>query len=39
MKKGITRYQKHPTLQDRYEIEEGLNTNHTLTDIAEMLAI
>lgn len=37
MEKDITRYQKHLTLQDRYEIEEGLNTNHTLTDIAEML--
>lgn len=38
MEEYITRYQKYLTLQDRYEIEEGLNTNHTLTDIAEMLA-
>ena len=32
-----SRYQKHLTLQNRYEIEEGLNHGYTLTRIAELL--
>lgn len=31
------RYQKHLTLQDRYDIEEGLNHGYTVTRIAEMI--
>lgn len=32
------RYQKHLTLQDRYDIEEGLNHSFSLTRIAEMVS-
>lgn len=32
------RYQKHLTLQDRYDIEEGLNHAYSLTRVAEMVS-
>ena len=37
MKDDTSRYWKHLTLQDRYDIEEGLNNSHTLASIAELL--
>lgn len=37
MENSNDRYQKHLTLQDRYDIEEGLNHAYSLTYIAEMV--
>jgi IS30 family transposase len=37
MENGNNRYWKHLTLQDRYDIEDGLNQSHTLTKIADLL--
>lgn len=37
MENSNSNHYKHLTLQDRYDIEEGLNRNHSISRIADML--